>query len=491
MRRGCDPAASEYRMRRRTKIVATLGPATDDPLVLRALISAGTDLVRINFSHGETRDHERRVRLVREAAEATGEYVGILGDLGGPKIRIERFVNGSVTLVDGDAFALDADLGPNAGTQVAVGVTYKNLARDVQSGDTLLLDDGLIALEVTGVEGSRVLTRVALGGELGNSKGLNKQGGGLSAGAITGKDREDIRTAAHLGVDYLAVSFVRNADDVREARRLLEEAKGEGRIVAKVERSEALAELEGIVEASDAVMVARGDLGVEVGYAELTGLQKRIISAARLRNRPVITATQMMESMTHNPVPTRAEITDVANAVIDDTDAVMLSGETAVGRHPVKAVTAMAQVIVGAEKWQQSLRHERHRLDGHFNKSDEAIAMAVMYAAGHLDVQAIVALTESGSTPLWMSRIRSDIPIYAFTRNEATRRRVTLYRGVYPIAFDVTHAPPDVLFPNIFGLLVDQGLAAEGDLVIVTKGDFSGVTGGTNTMKILEVRRGH
>jgi len=230
---------------------------------------------------------------------------------------------------------------------------------------------------------------------------------------------------------------------------------------------------------------------VEVGYAELTGLQKHIIGTARHHNRPVITATQMMESMTHNPVPTRAEVTDVANAVIDDTDAVMLSAETAVGRHPVKAVTAMAQVIVGAEKWQQSRRGERHRLDGQFSKSDEAIAMAVMYAAGHLDVQAIVALTETGSTPLWMSRIRSDIPIYAFTRNEATRRRVTLYRGVYPIAFDVTHGQPGVLFPSIFGLLVEQGLAADGDLVIVTKGDFSGVTGGTNTMKILEVRRGN
>ena len=483
-------ADCEYNMRRRTKIVATLGPATDDRKVLQTLISAGADLVRINFSHGEAADHERRVRLVRDAAEAVGQYVGILGDLSGPKIRIERFASGPVTLVDGDAFVLDAELGPQAGTQAAVGVTYKNLARDVQAGDTLLLDDGLIALEVTGVDGPRVLTRIALGGVLGHSKGLNKQGGGLSAGALTDKDRIDIRTAARLGVDYLAVSFVRSADDVREARRLLDEAQGEGRIVAKIERSEVLAELDEVVEASDAVMVARGDLGVEVGYAELTGLQKRIISTARRHNRPVITATQMMESMTHNPVPTRAEVTDVANAVIDDTDAVMLSAETAIGRHPVKAVQAMAQVIVGAEKWQQGSHGERHRLEGNFTHTDEAIAMAVMYTANHLDVQAIVALTESGSTPLWMSRIRSDIPIYAFTRNEATRRRVTLYRGVYPIAFDVTHGQPEVLFPSIFELLVGQELAAEGDFIIVTKGDYSGVTGGTNTMKILEVRRG-
>ncbi len=483
-------AASEYCMRRRTKIVATLGPATDDLNVLQTLISAGADLLRVNFSHGQAADHERRVTLARRAAEAAGKYVGILGDLGGPKIRIERFAQGPVTLRDGDSFTLDAALAPEAGTQAAVGVAYKDLARDVQAGDTLLLDDGLIALEVTGVDGPRVLTRVVLGGELGNNKGLNKQGGGLSAGALTAKDRDDILTAARLGVDYLAVSFVRSADDVREARRLLEQAGGEGRIVAKIERSEALAELDEVVKASDAVMVARGDLGVEVGYAELTGLQKRIIGTARLHNRPVITATQMMESMTHNPVPTRAEVTDVANAVIDDTDAVMLSAETAVGRHPVKAVTAMAQVIVGAEKWQQGRGRERHRMDGQFTKMDEAIAMAVMYTASHLEVQAIVALTETGSTPLWMSRIRSDIPIYAFTRNEATRRRVTLYRGVYPIAFDVTDGQPEVLFPSIFGLLVQQGLAAHGDLVIVTKGDFSGVTGGTNTMKILEVRPG-
>ncbi|HEY5720656.1 MAG TPA: pyruvate kinase [Gammaproteobacteria bacterium] len=477
-------------MRRRTKIVATLGPSTDDPTILRQLIRAGADLVRINFSHGGAADHERRVNLVRDAAAAEGRYVGLLGDLSGPKIRIERFAEGPVTLSDGAGFTLDADLDPAAGTQSAVGVSYKNLARDVQAGDTLLLDDGLISLEVTGVDGPRVLTRVALGGELGNNKGINKQGGGLSAGALTDKDRLDIGTAARLGVDYLAVSFVRTADDVREARQLLAQARGEGRIVAKIERSEALANLDEIVEASDAVMVARGDLGVEVGYAELTGLQKRIISTARARNRPVITATQMMESMTHNPVPTRAEVTDVANAVIDDTDAVMLSAETAVGRHPVKAVVAMAQVIEGAEKWQLGRRRERHRMDGQFTKMDEAIAMAVMYTANHLDVQAIVALTESGSTPLWMSRIRSDIPIYAFTRNEATRRRVTLYRGVYPIAFDVTDGQPEVLFSSIFGLLRAQRLAEDGDLIIVTKGDFSGVTGGTNTMKIVEVRQG-
>jgi pyruvate kinase len=476
-------------MPRHTKIVATLGPATDDLAVLTSLVRAGADLVRINFSHGKAEDHARRVRLVRDAAEAAGRYVGILGDLSGPKIRIERFSDGPVTLVDGSPFTLDTALDPGAGTAERVGVSYKNLPRDVAPGDTLLLNDGLIALEVTAIEGTRILTRVALGGELGNNKGLNKQGGGLSAGALTDKDRQDIRTAAELGVDYLAVSFVRGPEDVIEAKQLLKAAGGEGRIVAKIERSEAIHELDRIVQASGGVMVARGDLGVEVGYAELTGLQKRIIRLARARNRPVITATQMMESMIVNPVPTRAEVSDVANAVMDGTDAVMLSAETAVGKYPVKVVKAMAQVIEGAEKWHMTYRRDRTRLDGHFTRTDEAIAAAVMFTANHLDVKAIVALTESGSTPLWMSRIRTDIPIYAFTRQEQTRGRVTLYRGVYPIAFDVTHTDREALYHEIFDLLLENDIASDGDLVILTTGELSGVTGGTNAMKILRVAR--
>ena len=475
-------------MPRRTKIVATLGPATDDLRVLTELIRTGADLVRVNFSHGSAADHGRRVQLVRDAATAAGRYVGILGDLSGPKIRIEGFAAGPVTLVEGAAFALDTALGPLDGTAEMVGVTYQALPRDVGPGDVLLLNDGLIALEVTAVAGTRVSTRVLLGGELSDRKGLNKQGGGLSAGALTDKDRRDIHTAAELGVDYLAVSFVRTAADINEARTLLREAGGHGRIVAKIERSEAIAHLEEVVMASDAVMVARGDLGVEVGYAELTGLQKRIIRLARSRNRPVITATQMMESMIVNPVPTRAEVSDVANAVMDGSDAVMLSAETAVGRYAVKVVKEMAQVIVGAEKWQMSNRRDRIRFEGQFTRTDEAIASAVMNTANHLHVSAIVALTESGSTPLWMSRIRSDIPIYAFARDARTLRRTTLYRGVYPISFDVTHTDPQDLYYKIFAQLLELQLAAEGDLIIVTKGEYSGVSGGTNTMKILELR---
>ncbi|MEI8298000.1 MAG: pyruvate kinase [Pseudomonadota bacterium] len=475
---------------RRAKIVATLGPATDDLHVLSDLIRAGVDVVRVNFSHGSFEDHARRVQLVRDAAASVGRCVSVLGDLSGPKIRIDRFLDGKIQLEEAAPFTLDVSLDPNGGTQHTVGCAYKELPNDVAAGDVLLLNDGLIVLTVLSIEGPRVHTRVAVGGELSNNKGLNRRGGGLSAGALTDKDRADILIAARLEVDYLAVSFPRSAEDMLEARRLLLAAGGSARLVAKIERAEAILHLDAIVEASDAVMVARGDLGVEVGYAELTGLQKQIIQTARHHFKAVITATQMMESMIQNPVPTRAEVSDVANAVLDGTDAVMLSAESAVGKYPVKAVEAMVQVIVGAEKYQIAKggrtrqRFERKEFQG----ADEAIAMAVMYTANHMDVKAIVALTESGSTPLWMSRMRSDIPIYAFTRFESTRRRVTLYRGVYPVAFDVTHTDPAILYPSIFRRAVELGLCAEGDRIIVTKGEHSGVSGGTNSMKILEVR---
>jgi pyruvate kinase len=451
-------------------------------------VAAGIDLVRVNFSHGGFDEHARRIESARAAAAKAGRVVGVLGDLRGPKVRIERFATGRATLVEGERFTLDTAHDPADGTDLAVGVAYESLPRDVRAGDTLLLNDGLIALEVTAVDGTKVHTRVVSGGELSDMKGLNKLGGGLSAGALTAKDREDIRMAAKLGVDYLAVSFVRDRADIAEAWDLLRGAGGEGRIVAKIERREAIDNLEPIVDETAAVMVARGDLGVEVGYAELTGLQKRIIALARAKNRLVITATQMMESMIHAPVPTRAEVSDVANAVMDDTDAVMLSAETAVGRHPGRVVRAMAQVIEGAEKWQLSNRPELSA-DGRHVRTDEAIAAAVMYTANHLDVRAIVALTESGSTALWMSRMRTDIPIYAFTRHPATQRRVTLYRGVYPVDFDVTNPRPERMYGAIFERLLKDGLAAEGDLIIVTKGELSGVSGGTNSMKIVKVQR--
>ena len=472
---------------RRTKIIATLGPATDDPATLGKLIAAGVDVVRINFSHGGAGDRERRVRMVREAAEKCGRYVAVLGDLQGPKIRIQRFRNGPVQLAEGQPFILDSNMDPDGGSAEAVGVAYAPLARDVGPGDVLLLDDGFITLTVESVSGTRIHCRVTQGGRLADNKGINKQGGGLSAPALTDKDREDVRRAAELGVDWLAVSFVRRAEDLHEARALLREAGGTALLVAKIERAEAIANLESIIDASDAVMVARGDLGVEMGYAGLTGLQKKILKMTRHRHKVAITATQMMESMIHSQVPTRAEVSDIANAVLDGTDAVMLSAETAVGEYPVRAVTTMAEVCVGAESYYLTLGRPSHRNDDRFQGVDEAIAMSAMYTANHLPVTAIIALTESGATPLWMSRIRSDIPIFAFTRHESTRRRVVMYRGVYPVPFDITHTDVGHIYQEVFRLLLAKSHVKVGDLVIVTKGELSGVAGKTNAMQILSV----
>ncbi|MCC7257991.1 MAG: pyruvate kinase [Gammaproteobacteria bacterium] len=472
---------------RRTKIIATLGPATDAPGVLAGLIEAGVDVVRINCSHGSWDDRNRQVRALREASEAAGKHVAIIGDLQGPKIRINRFAAGPVTLREGASFVLDTAMDPKGGTAEAVGVAYESLPQDVTRGDSLLLDDGQLVLEVMRVEGTRVHCRVVIGGELSDSKGINRQCGGLSARALTPKDRDDIRHAAAAGIDWLAVSFVRNPEDMAEARELLRQAGGSAHLIAKIERAEAVASLEGIIDASDAIMVARGDLGVEMGYAGLTGLQKKILRLTRARHKVAITATQMMESMVHHRMPTRAEVSDVANAVMDGTDAVMLSAETAVGEYPVQAVAAMAEVCVGAETYQFSAGRPRDRSDDQFETVDEAVAMAVMYTANHLRPQAIVALTESGSTPLWMSRVRSDIPIFAFTRHEATRRRVQLYRGVYPVAYDITHTDLALVDQELLGVMHSMGHVSAGDLVIITRGELSGVSGGTNSMKILRV----
>lgn len=472
---------------RRTKIVATLGPATEAPGVLAELIRAGADVVRINCSHGSWEAHERQIRLVRKLSEEAGRYVAILGDLQGPKIRIHRFRNASVRLEEGQSFTLDVDMDPEAGDETAVGVAYRELPKDLGKGDLLLLDDGQIAMRVERVEGGRIICTVTVDGVLSDNKGINRQGGGLSAPALTDKDRKDLRHLAGAGIDWLAVSFVRSAEDIREARELLRQAGGAAHLVAKIERAEAVANLESIINASDAVMVARGDLGVEMGYAGLTGLQKKILRMSRVRHKVTITATQMMESMIHQRMPTRAEVSDVANAVIDGTDAVMLSAETAVGEFPVQAVAAMAEVCVGAEAYQLPGGLARERANDRFEWVDEAIAMAVMYTANHLRPLAIAALTESGNTPLWMSRVRTDIPIFAFTRHEDTRRRVQLYRGVYPVPYDITHMDPMIVNLELMNILRNMGHVREGDLVVITKGDFTGISGGTNTMKILRV----
>ena len=474
-------------MLRRTKIVATLGPATDDPKVLDELIAAGVDVVRINLSHGDHDTHAERAENLRNRARASGRQVGVLVDLQGPKIRIGRFAEGPVALENGDTFILDTAWDLNGGNRERVGVTYAALADDVARGDTVLLNDGAIELWVEQVDGSQVICKVVVGGVLSDSKGLNKKGGGLSARALTEKDRKDIRFAAEIEADYMAVSFVRSGEDVDNARQLLRAAGGKGGIVAKVERAEAIDVIDEIIEACDAVMVARGDLGVEIGDAELPAGQKMVISRTRDMNKVVITATQMMESMIQNPIPTRAEVFDVANAVLDGTDAVMLSGETAIGRYPAKAVAAMDRVCKEAEK-QSSARRSQHRLHTIFGRIDEAIAMATMYTANHLGATAIAALTESGSTPKWMSRISSGIPIYALTPHVATRRKVTLYRGVYPVSFDYEEGV-DSRRANqeIVEELLRRGAIRDGDLVVITKGDLTGVSGGTNVMKILRV----
>lgn len=473
-------------MFRRTKILATLGPATDDPKVVDKIIEAGVDVVRINFSHGTAEEHLSRAEKLRSRARAFGRQVGVLADLQGPKIRIERFRDGPIELIEGDEFIFDAALAKGKGDQSRVGISYKALVDDVKRGDNLLVDDGRLVFWVDHIDKHEIVCRIVVGGKLSDRKGINLQGGGLSAAALSEKDKNDIKTAAQMGADYLAVSFPICADDIHQARKLLRKAGGHGDIVAKIERAEALDCIEEIIDASDAIMIARGDLGVEIGDAALPPIQKRLISLGRTMNRVVITATQMMESMIENQIPTRAEVFDVANAVLDGTDAVMLSAETAAGKFPEKAIIAMDRICREAEK-QRQVSQSDHRIHTEFKNIDEAIAMSTMYTANHLKVKAIVALTESGSTPLWMSRIGSGIPIFAFTGHIDTRRKVTLYRGVVPVSFDITTTDHATLNMEVVDELKRRGSVRDGDLVVITKGDLSGVMGGTNAMKIVKV----
>jgi pyruvate kinase len=476
-------------MLRRTKIVSTLGPASESPEVLEQLILAGVNVVRLNFSHGSPEDHKRRAEMVREIAAKHNKYVAVLGDLQGPKIRVARFAQGKIHLNVGDKFVLDAALERDAGNQDQVGIDYKELPNDCVPGDMLLLDDGRVVLKVDRIEGQRIYTTTTVGGPLSNNKGINRQGGGLTAPALTEKDMADIKTAAEIDVDYLAVSFPRSAEDMNLARRLMVEAGGRAGLVSKIERAEAVADdetLDEIIRASDAVMVARGDLGVEIGDAALIGVQKRIIARSRALNKVVITATQMMESMINSPMPTRAEVFDVANAVLDGTDAVMLSAETAAGSYPVQTVEAMVRIILGAEQ-HPTASFDKYRMDEAFNSIDESIALAAMFTANHLDgVKAIICLTESGSTPRLMSRVGSQLPIFAFSRHVSTQRKVALYRGVYPVAFDSAGVPCAEDFSRAIDLLKQKSLVASGDLVIISNGDTT-VLGGTNTMKVLRV----
>ncbi len=473
---------------RATKIVATLGPASSDPALLEEMVRAGVNVVRLNFSHGKAEDHVERARLVREVAERAGREVAIMADLQGPKIRVGKFENGKVTLEPGAPFVLDAAR-QEPGDLGGVGLDYKELPRDVKAGDTLLLNDGLIVLTVTEVRGEAVHTVVKLGGELSNNKGINKQGGGLTAPALTGKDMEDIKTAMALRADYVAVSFPKNATDMEMARQLCNVAGADfGHkpfLIAKIERAEAIPRLTEILAASDGIMVARGDLAVEVGNAAVPALQKKMISLARQKDKLVITATQMMESMITNPVPTRAEVSDVANAVLDGTDAVMLSAETAAGKYPLETVREMASICEAAEE------HDPVELDADFTgatfqRIDQSIAMGALFTAYHLGAKAIVALTDSGSTALWMSRHRVRIPIYALTPKVATQRKMTLYRNVRPLLMD-TSANRDEALTQAERHLKAQGIVASGDIYAITCGEPMGAPGGTNMLKICRV----
>jgi len=482
---------STNEMYRRTKILTTLGPATDTPEILEQLILAGANVVRLNFSHGSASDHLARAEMVRSVAKKLNTYVGILGDLQGPKIRVARFKDSKIVLANGAPFILDAELDKDAGDIERVGIDYKELPNDVYVDDVLLLDDGRVQLQVTAIKGSEVHTNVLIGGALSNNKGINKQGGGLTAAALTEKDKKDILTAAEIGVDYLAVSFPRNGDEMRYARNLAEKAGLTTKLVAKIERAEVVATdeaLDDVILASDAVMVARGDLGVEIGDAELVAVQKNIIQRSRTHNRIVITATQMMESMIVSPMPTRAEVMDVANAVLDGTDAVMLSAETAAGDFPVETVKAMANVCLGAEK-HPSIYTSRHRMQEEFTTIEETVALATMYAANHLKgIKAIVALSESGKTPQQMSRISSRLPIYCLSRHQSCLNASALYRGVYSVYFDSTQVGNNQLALSALAELKIQGHVQEGDMVLFTYGDVMETVGGTNTCKVLTVK---
>ncbi|MBK6790746.1 MAG: pyruvate kinase [Betaproteobacteria bacterium] len=475
-------------MTRATKIVATLGPASSDPAVLERLIRAGVDVVRLNFSHGTAADHIARAELVRSVADKVGKPVALMADLQGPKIRVGKFAEGRVMLVAGEPFVLDAQRS-EPGDVHGVGLDYKELPRDVRPGDTLLLNDGLLKLTVEAVRGEQVHTRVVLGGELSNNKGINKAGGGLTAPALTMKDMEDIKTAVSFRCEYLAVSFPKNATDMEMARQLAnvagEATRHRPAMIAKIERSEAIPHLAEILKASDGIMVARGDLAVEVGNAAVPALQKKMIRMAREMDKVVITATQMMESMILAPVPTRAEVSDVANAVLDGTDAVMLSAETAAGKFPVETVEQMHQIALEAE-CAEDVTIETDFSNKRFGRIDQSIAMGALFTAHHLGCKAIVALTESGSTPLWMSRHNIKVPIYGLTSQVQSQRRMALYRNVRPL-LTLAHTDRDEALHLAEALLVERGVLKPGDTYAITCGEPMGHPGGTNMLKVCQV----
>ena len=469
---------------RATKIVATLGPASSDPTTIERMILAGVNVVRVNFSHGSADGHTALVSVVRDVATRLGRDIGVLADLQGPKIRIGKFAGGKISLVEGDHFTFDINC--ELGDESRVGLDYKALVHDVKAGDSLLLNDGRMIMRVDKVTDTTIACTVTIGGVLSDRKGINRQGGGLSAPALTAKDMDDIKTAVAFEADFVAVSFPKNASDMYMARELVRAAGGKALMIAKIERFEAIGNLEEILKASDGIMVARGDLAVEVGDAAVPALQKRMIRMARELNRFAITATQMMESMIEAPVPTRAEVSDVANAVIDGTDAVMLSAETAAGKYPVETVSAMARVCDEADRAGE-FSLDKEFLNRTFARIDQAIAMAALFTAVHMKVKAICALTQSGSTALWISRLDSGVPVYALTPEEGSRRRMSLYREVHPVLMTFKASDRESLLLEAEHKLLDLGVVARGDLMLLTIGEPIGKSGGTNTLKIVRV----
>ena len=480
-------------IKRRTKILATLGPSTDEPDVLKGILDAGVNVVRINFSHNNEKEHLARIAQVREYEKENDVFIGVMMDLQGPKIRIASFKSGKIELNTGGQFTLDAGLPESDGYEGSVGLAYKDLPNDLSIGNMLLLDDGKIILQVDEISGKKIKTKVIQGGTLSNNKGINLRGGGLSASALTEKDKQDIVTAAKADADYVAISFPVNADDVRETKRLLEEAGSNASVIAKIERAESLQDevITEIIQEAAGIMVARGDLGVEIGDPQLPAQQKRLILLARANDRFVITATQMLESMILSPIPTRAEVFDVANAVLDGTDAVMLSAETAIGKNPIKAVKTMSDVCIEAEK-SPTAKVSHHRLHEDFEGIDETIAMSSMYAANHLGAKVVATLTQTGKTALWMSRISSNISIFAMSDNYKTLKKVTIYRGVYPCYIEKNSADDwNDVNSKVIESLLNKSVVVDKDIVILTKGMHKDKSGGTNLMKILRVGDGN
>ncbi|MDO4433596.1 MAG: pyruvate kinase [Alysiella sp.] len=484
------PQRNLSRIRHNTKIVATLGPASNNVELLRDMIQIGAlNVVRFNFSHGTAEFHEENAHIVREAAKQAGREIAIVADLQGPKIRVGKIVGGSICVEEGEELLFDAAL-QGEGTRECVGLDYRDLPNDVQVGDVLLLDDGLLTVTVKSVLGSQILTVAHNSHTLKSNKGINKQGGGLSAGAFTEKDFRDLKTAVKIGCDYLAVSFVKSAQDMKMAREAVAQACSENGctalppgLVAKIERVEAIENLDEIILASDGIMVARGDLAVEVGNAAVPALQKRMIKRARELRRFSITATQMMESMIENPVPTRAEVSDVANAVLDGTDAVMCSAETAVGKYPFETVRQMALICKAAEREQDSLVGVSDNMEI-THRTDHAIASGAVHIARQVNAKAIIALTESGTTAFQVSRYGIQIPIFALTPNIAAQRRMSVYRGVRPIQL-ATSMNHDTALHEVEAFLVQRGILASGDKYIITSGSKMRERGSTNTLQIM------